>query len=255
MNELRVAVFQFSTAWMQQDTNLKKVSLVADRLRGKADILFLPEMFNTGYNMHPESIPPDWQTQCIETMQNIAAKTGIWIGGSIPFHSMGRWKNTMVVINADGIVSQYDKTHLFSPAGEKEHYVAGESFEFFMFGDWCIRPLICYDLRFPYASFQSPAPDILVYSANWPGTRIKHWHTLLSARAIENQCYVIGVNRTGEDDNGYWYPGESTIISFSGQTIYCGKEKEEMTISTLDLAALKEYRQKLPFLNDRRTIG
>ncbi|MCE2789697.1 MAG: hypothetical protein LW630_07280 [Saprospiraceae bacterium] len=255
MDKLRVAVFQFSTVWMQQDTNLKKVSLIADSLQGHADILFLPEMFNTGYNMHPESIPPDWQKQCIETLKDIATKTEIWIGGSIPFQSMGRWKNTMVVINSDGIVSQYDKTHLFSPAGEKEHYHAGASFEYFKVGEWCIRPLICYDLRFPYASFQSPAPDILVYSANWPATRIKHWHALLCARAIENQCYVVGVNRTGEDYNGYNYPGESTIISFSGETIFCGKEKEEMTIAALDLAALKEYRQKLPFLSDRRIIG
>ena len=160
----------------------------------------------------------------------------------------------MVTVSKEGLIHSYDKIHLFTPAGEKEVYSEGDLTTTFMLKDWKIQPLICYDLRFPYLTFNSNQVDIIIYSANWPVARVSHWKALLAARAIENQCYVIAVNRTGIDKNGYEYPGASTIIDYSGQILQEMDENEGFITEKIIKSDMTQYRKKLPFLNDRKFI-
>lgn len=251
---MRIAICQLDTTWMDQERNLRKISAMAEEVSGRAEMIFLPEMFNTGYVMTPGQIPIQWQDSCIDRLQQIANAGECWIAGSIPYFQEGRWVNRLLVISAQGVQAHYDKSHLFTPAGESAVYAPGATSNVFHKGLWCFRPLICYDLRFPYLSFQTPMADVLFYSANWPSARISHWHALLKARAIENQCYVIGVNRTGTDHNGYTYPGQSTIISYTGDVVCTLSEEESVATAILEKSALEEYRKKLPFSADRKII-
>ena len=251
---MRVTVFQFSTIWMKPDENLERVSKVCSAISGQSDLLILPEMFNTGYTMKPHEIPVQWQDDTIQTLTSLASAYDLSICGSIPMFKNDSWYNTMVTVSKEGLIHSYDKIHLFTPAGEKEVYSEGDLTTTFMLKDWKIQPLICYDLRFPYLTFNSNQVDIIIYSANWPVARVSHWKALLAARAIENQCYVIAVNRTGIDENGYEYPGASTIIDYSGQILQEMDENEGFITEKIIKSEMTQYRKKLPFLNDRKFI-
>jgi predicted amidohydrolase len=251
---MNVAIYQFDTKWLDPQVNLDKVEKVARQVSGNASMLFLQEMFTTGYTMQPSDVPEWWQVECMERLLSIAGDTGVTIAGSIPYQENGSWTNRMIVLGPEGLQAAYDKIQLFRLAGEADVYSAGEETVAFQSGEWLVRPLICYDLRFPYLSFKSPDAHILFYSANWPQTRITHWQTLLKARAIENQCYVIGVNRTGTDNNGYAYPGKSSVISYSGEVLCEMGPEEGLQTIALSMDALSEYRCKLPFLADRKFI-
>lgn len=251
---MRVTVFQFSTIWMKPDENLERVSKVCSAISGQSDLLILPEMFNTGYTMKPHEIPVQWQDDTIQTLTSLASGYDLTICGSIPMFKNNNWYNTMVTVSKEGLIHSYDKIHLFTPAGEKEVYAEGNITSAFMLYDLKIQPLICYDLRFPYLTFNHDIADIVIYSANWPVARVSHWKALLAARAIENQCYVIAVNRTGIDENGYEYPGASTIIDYSGQILQEMDENEGFITEKIIKSEMTLYRKKLPFLNDRKFI-
>jgi len=251
---MRLSLYQFPTKWMDPETNLKSIAKVCEAITGQSDMLILPEMFNTGYTMKPGEIPADWQDETIETLTNLASQYKLAFCGSIPMIKFDRWYNTMIIVSKEGLEHSYDKIHLFTPAGEKDVYAEGQITSSFLFHDWKIKPLICYDLRFPYLAFNQEIPDMVVYSANWPDTRVSHWKALLKARAIENQCYVVGVNRTGKDENGFDYPGASTIIDYSGQILQEMDEKEGFFTQKIDKDEMTRYRNELPFLNDRKII-
>lgn len=250
---MKIAIYQFPTKWMDHLANLKEIENVCQNISGKADLLILPEMFNTGYTMQPQEIPDYWQTETIYKLTEFASSYNLVISGSIPCKKGNKWYNTFIFISDKGIIHTYDKIHLFSPAGENDSYTSGNEFNYLVLNDWKILPLICYDLRFPYLTFGFENPDLIVFSANWPETRIDHWKTLLKARAIENQCYVIGVNRTGLDPNGYKYPGASIIYNYNGDLLTeMGNNVDVSTIS-LSLENIIHYRKKLPFLGDRKS--
>ncbi|MFZ1751361.1 MAG: nitrilase-related carbon-nitrogen hydrolase [Saprospiraceae bacterium] len=250
---MRVTVFQYSTIWMDHEANLARIDAVCQKISGTSDLLLLPEMFNTGYTMQPSAIPPGCGQITINKLMDLAYQHDLTIAGSIPIKKEDGYYNSFIAINKDGIIYQYDKIHLFTPAGEKEVYNDGLEIKMWNFNGWTIQGLVCYDLRFPYVSFHNATPEIIIYSANWPTARIHHWKQLLIARAIENQAYVIGINRTGDDLNGYHYPGASCIIDFAGETVLMLDDQPSFQTVTLDKDALTGYRKKLPFLDDRKS--
>ena len=250
---MKVTLFQYATAWMNPVENLAKIADVCRNITGTSELLVLPEMFNTGYTMKPDEIPVSWQEDCIKELTRLAEDYDLAICGSMPMFKSNKWHNTMITVTKDGLLHQYDKIHLFTPAGEKEVYAEGFITTCYSILGWKIKPLICYDLRFPYLSYNTSIPDVIIYSANWPIARIEHWRILLRARAIENQCYVIGVNRTGKDENQYEYPGNSAIIDYNGTVITEMDNFEGYSTSILHMDKMEDFRKRLPFLNDRKS--
>jgi predicted amidohydrolase len=241
--------------WLQPAENLKNIQTVCAQISGKADILILPEMFATSYVLETSLLSVDWQEDIVKNLMLFCKEFQLIITGSIPFFQKGKWFNKMITVDSSGLIHEYDKIHLFTPAGEDKNYAKGEKISVWNLGKWKVLPLICYDLRFPYLSFNEEMPDIIIYAANWPEGRIHHWDALLKARAIENQCYVIGVNRFGTDENGYVYPGHSAVFDFKGdQLLSIGKNKN-FDVAALDFESMMEYRKKLPFQDDRKTCA
>ncbi len=247
---MRVTIFQYDVAWLNPASNLLKIEEACEQLSGQTDILVLPEMFNTGYIMQTQDINTNWQDETIQKLSTYSASYGITICGSIPMFREGQYFNTFIVVNALGVIAKYDKIHLFSLAGETNQYEAGTQTTQFEINDFVIKPLICYDLRFPYISYSESPVDLIIYTANWPKTRVSHWKSLLVARAIENQCYVVGVNRTGSDGNGYHYPGSSMIVDYNGDILVEMDESPCFMTYDLDVDKMKAFREKLPFLQD-----
>lgn len=248
---MRVSIFQYDIAWLDPAANLSKIEEVCAQLSGKTDLLVLPEMFNTGFIMQTQDLVTNWQDDTIQKLSTFSAEYGMTISGSIPMYRDGQYFNTFIVVNAIGVVAKYDKIHLFSMAGESDHYESGHQTVQFHFDNFLVQPLICYDLRFPYLSYTETPADVLIYTANWPTTRISHWKSLLIARAIENQCYVIGVNRTGSDHNGYIYPGSSMIVDYNGDILVEMQESPAFTTYDLYISKMNSFRENLPFLKDR----
>jgi predicted amidohydrolase len=174
--------------------------------------------------------------------------------GTIPYKlNDNAYTNAFIAVNKSGLKALYHKVHLFNPSGEGKCYTSGENTISFFHAGFTILPLICYDLRFPYLSYNAEEKvDLIVYSANWPVSRINHWRQLLMARAIENQCYVIGVNRVGQDMNGLEYNGNSIAVDYSGNIIAEGGTEAKNVAVVLDKEAMMAYRAKCPFLKDNR---
>jgi predicted amidohydrolase len=248
---MRVTVLQYATAWQAPEENLAYIREVCTTLKGSTDMLLLHEMFNTGYTMKPQELAPDCDMQSIIHLTETAAMSNMVIGGSMPTFREGKYYNTFQFVSGQGVIHSYDKIHLFGMAGEHRVYTAGQKTGIFDYNGFHILPLICYDLRFSYLTLIKPYPDLIVYTANWPIARVAHWKALLAARAIENQCYVIGINRTGVDPNGYVYPGASCIIGPDGKTISELEDQPAYVTASLDLDEMRLFRQKLPFLQDR----
>jgi predicted amidohydrolase len=229
-------------------------------------------MFSTGFSMQPKKLAETMEGETIQWMKQVAAKKKIILTGSLiikdsspPLHEeMGSggeaYYNRLVWVLPNGQVGHYDKRHLFAYADEDQHYTPGEKRLIASVKGWKINLLVCYDLRFPVWSRQAspqrrgeqstPEYDILIYVANWPERRVHAWTTLLRARAIENQCYVIGVNRTGDDGNKIHYTGESMAIDPMGEILYHKKDEDDVFTVTLDRSHLEKVREKFPFWKD-----
>lgn len=246
---MEVAIVQYSPIWGQVDENLQHVEKIVEGLVSGTELVIFPETFTTGFHPEPENIANIDFQYALEFLKRLSQKTGIAIMGSIASRRDERYFNTFLLIS--GMYHQsYDKVHLFSFGREREAFTQGDGPRIFDFQGQKMRPLICYDLRFPYISFEPEPFDLIVYVASWPAPRIHHWQQLLIARAIENQCYTIGVNRTGTDGLGLSYPGSSMAISYDGSII---NDAEDTAISyiRLDFEAQKHYRSRLPFHTDR----
>lgn len=251
MEMLNISLYQFSTLWLDYKENIAAIEKNCQELPQKTDLLLLPEMFNTAYVLDTKWLDVSMQDYTINKLTEISSASDVIIGGSIPYYRSGNWYNTFIFVDKSGLVASYDKIQLFAPAGEKVYYNSGKGISYYDLSNWKIQPLICYDLRFPYLSFSLQSPDVLIYSANWPVTRIHHWKSLLIARAIENQCYVVGINRTGQDENGFIYPGATMVVDFNGQIITELDDKPQFTSLSLDKSAMFNFRKKLPFSDDR----
>jgi predicted amidohydrolase len=248
---MKILIHQIDTKWLKKEENILRVEQSC-LSNDEVDLYLLPEMFNTGYvmspEMHAESIDDSFTINCIKDL--LKNKKTV-IGGSIPTKNGDEYFNTFVFINEKGVINHYSKIHLFKIAGEDRRYSAGTNTNIFSLSDVKIKSLICYDLRFPYISFQNKNEhyDLLIYSANWPSARIEQWKKLLIARAIENQCFVIGINRIGMDNHGYEYPGNSLVVDYTGD-ILLNCEYNEVNVVDLDFSPMYAYRKKLNFLDD-----
>lgn len=247
---MKITLIQTSLAWENAEANRKHfVNLLEGAER--ADLIILPEMFSTGFTMNPEAVAEAMDGPTVTWMKNMAAEKDCAVTGSIVVEEDGNYYNRLLFVYPNGKFETYDKRHLFSLAKEDEYYTAGKDRLIVEYKGWKICPLVCYDLRFPVFSRNTEDFDLLLYVANWPTQRLQAWSSLLPARAIENVCYVAGVNRIGEDDNGHPYPGHSQAVDYLGKALIQPTEEEGVFTVNLNKEALMEVRQKLGFLNDR----
>jgi predicted amidohydrolase len=246
---INVTLIQSDIIWEDRILNLKKYQEKLNQIES-TDLIILPEMFTTGFSMSPKGISESMNGETIQWMKANASKMNSAICGSIIIEEDGKYFNRFIWVSPDGSIHHYDKRHLFSFAGENKNYTPGDEKIIIEYKGWKICPLICYDLRFPVWSRNSEDYDLLIYVANWSDKRKSAWKSLLTARAIENQCYVIGVNRVGEDSKNY-YSGDSSLINALGETLYTNSHIEEMYSTTISKYDLNKVRTQLPFLNDK----
>ncbi|MDR6969147.1 putative amidohydrolase [Flavobacterium arsenatis] len=248
---MKIALIQTDIIWEDADQNRKNFEEKINTIASDVDLIILPEMFTTGFSMHPEALAETMKGESVLWLQHLAKAKNAAITGSLIIKENDRFYNRLVFVFPSGEIQFYDKRHLFSLAGEDELYSAGAKKLIVEYKGWKICPLICYDLRFPVFSRNTEDYDLLIYAANWPTTRILAWDTLLKARAIENMCYTIGVNRIGKDGNDHPYSGHTQVVDFLGNSVIEPSEKEIILIAELDKQQLLETRKKLDFLNDR----
>lgn len=248
---LRVSLIQSTLVWENRNANLAQFTSLLSDLKGKTDLVVLPEMFTTGFTMHAAEYAEATEAQTLTWMRQQAAALDAALTGSIIVQDGDTYFNRLLWVYPDGSYVTYDKRHLFSYAGEHQHYSHGTKRALISWKDFLICPFICYDLRFPVWSRNTDAYDLAIYVANWPSARIDAWRTLLKARAIENQCFVIGVNITGQDGNGLEYPGGSSAFDYTGaELLHAGSQVGVYTV-TLDLNPMQQFRSRFHFLRDR----
>ena len=285
MSTLSITTIQTNLHWEDKSANLKMLEQKINSIKEKTEIVVLPEMFSTGFSMKTETLAETMEGETVQWMKRIAAEKKIILTGSLIIkeralspseHTSAAkngsearggevYHNRLIWMQPDGQYGVYDKRHCFAFAGEDEHYTAGTKRLIASVKGWKINLLVCYDLRFPVWARQTSSPnpspqaekgattpeyDVLIYVANWPEKRIHAWKTLLQARAIENQCYVVGTNRVGDDGNNIHYSGESMIVDPLGEVLYTKKDEEDIFTIALDKTHLQTRREKFPFLRD-----
>lgn len=253
MKDLKITFIQTGLYWENIDWNLELFSKKLESIEEETALIILPEMFTTGFTMQPELLAEGMNGKAVAWMKAQAQKKQCVVTGSFACEENGNYFNRLVWMRPDGSYSTYDKRHLFTMANEDKHYMAGTKKIIEEIKGWRICPLICYDLRFPVWARNKNADryDLLIYVANWPERRSHPWKTLLLARSIENQCYVAGVNRVGNDGNEIYHSGDSAVINFKGEILSKTPARDECieTIS-LSYAELEEFRRQFPVLND-----
>jgi omega-amidase len=247
METLKIVAVQTDLFWEDKTANLANLEEKLASINTSPDLIILPEMFNTGFSMDTKQLAEPMNFTTFKWMKQMAAKHEAVIIGSYIVNENGQNYNRLIWIEPNGDFDTYDKRHLFRMGGENEHYSAGKKRIIKNLKGWNICPLICYDLRFPVWSRNKNCEyDILIYIANWPKPRAHIWSNLLIARAIENQSYVIGVNRVGIDGSGLVYSGDSAIIDFKGQTLVSETEKESILYYEINKKELLDFREKFP---------
>jgi len=245
-NDLKLALVQTTLAWHDRGANLAHFERLLEQARG-ADLVVLPEMFTTGFSMDSQALAEPENGPASKWLKAQAQRLDAVVTGSVIVQdSAGLYRNRLLWACPNGGVLYYDKRHLFRMANEHEHYTAGEHQVTFVLKGWSIRPLVCYDLRFPVWSRDSQETDLILYTANWPGARRMHWNRLLPARAIENLCYVAGVNRIGTDGKGFAYTGDSQVLDFQGESVLSAGEADGVFHVSLSKEELTAYRARFP---------
>lgn len=251
-NELTVIGIQADLFWENSDKNLDFFEQTILELPNSADLIVLPEMFTSGFTMHPQHVAEKINGKSVRWMQKIAQQKKAAITGSLVIEEGKKFYNRLVFVHPSGKIETYNKRHSFTLAGEDKAYQSGDKKLIINYKGWKICPLICYDLRFPVWARNTENYDLLIYMANWPVARIKAWETLLKARAIENMSYVIGVNRTGKDANNYQYSGNSLIVDFLGDEMASlTKNKIGLIATSINKEKQDRMREKLGFLTDQ----
>jgi len=286
MSSLTITTIQTGVQWEDKRANLKRLGERILAIPEPTELVVLPEMFSTGFSMRPEALAERMDGPTLAWMQEIAARKKIILTGSIIVEEEDHYYNRLIWMLPNGQYGYYDKRHRFAYAGENEHYTAGHKRLIASVKGWKVLLLVCYDLRFPVWSRQTPQReggagdvatgagavvdalrdagvadvtpprsteleyDLLLYVANWPERRAHAWKTLLQARAIENQCFVAGVNRIGDDGNGIYHSGDTMIIDPLGETLYQAAAREEAFTLPLRKDELTRIRQRFPFWQD-----
>ena len=253
---MKVTLIQTALHWEDRQKNLAHFDTVVNSIKESTDLIVLPEMFSTGFTMNPAKLADPLNGPSLQWMAKKAKEKNAVITGSVAVNDSGNYYNRLFWVEPNGNVITYDKRHLFRMAGEDKHYAMGTKKIITSLKGFNICPQICYDLRFPVWSRNTYTKtngaltatyDVLIYVANWPEVRSYPWKQLLIARAIENQCYVIGVNRIGKDGNDITHSGDSMVVNPRGQIISKTKANEESieTIS-LDKIFLDNFRKTFP---------
>ena len=247
INDLIITLIQTDLEWENIDANLslfdKKIDLAPD----DTHLIVLPEMFTTGFSMKSHSLFEDMSGHTISWLKEKSRQKNVDIAGSAIIKERQNYYNRLLWVKPGGDVFSYDKCHLFPLAGEDKVFTPGKNNITIELNGWRIRPFICYDLRFPgWIRNRDYVYDIALFVANWPEKRSLHWKTLLLARAIENHCYIIGVNRIGSDEMGSTYSGDSSIISPKGDILFQKAFDICVHTSKLSYQTLKEYRKSFP---------
>jgi len=246
VQDLTVTLLQTALAWQDPAANRAHFGDLVRSLPAATDLIVLPEMFTTGFTMDVRDQAESMAGPTVAWMTTLAREADATLCGSLIVEEGGKFYNRCVWMPPDGRHAHYDKRHLFRMAGEHEHFAAGTSREIFSLKGWRICPLICYDLRFPVWSRGVNAFDLLIYVANWPAARRGAWQALLPARAVENQCYVAGVNRVGTDGKGIAYAGDSCLYDYLGEALHSLGSGPGQSTATLGAEDLQRYREKFP---------
>ena len=261
MQPLTITLIQTNLIWENKAANLLMLEQKIKAIEERTEIVVLPEMFSTGFSMNNEALAEDMNGETVNWMKRVAAQNKIVLTGSIIIKENNKFYNRLIWMLPNGDYGVYDKRHLFGFGNETEHYSAGNKRLIASVKGWKINLQICYDLRFPVWARQALSPseraadeaaeyDVLIYVANWPERRSHAWKTLLCARAIENQCYVVGVNRVGDDGNKIYHSGNSMVIDSAGAVLYHKEDDEDIFTITFQKEQLVEFRNKFPFLKD-----
>jgi omega-amidase len=277
MSTLTITTIQADLSWEDKAANLRLFEEKIDAIGSPTEIVILPEMFSTGFSMNPGTLAEKMDGPTLVWMKQIAVSKKIILTGSLIIEEEGNYFNRLIWMLPNGQYGYYDKRHRFAYAGEDEKYTAGSKRLIASVKGWRVNLLVCYDLRFPVWSRQGSAPshpgpaaapsgqsaspregfalpspeyDLLIYVANWPQRRIHAWKTLLQARAIENQSYVVGVNRVGDDGNNIHYSGDTMIVDPLGEVLYQAPGEEAVFTYTLQKDKLEEARSRYPFWRD-----
>lgn len=250
---MKISILQLDLVWENPQENLRKADAAIASAPG-ADLYVLPEMFPTGFCTVPDGVAEPEGGPVLQWMKDKAARTDAALAGSVAVRHEGRYYNRFYFVTPDGSVTWYDKKHLFTYGGEHERFTAGDKRVVIEFRGVRIMLLVCYDLRFPIWSRNHGDYDMILYVASWPVTRMNAWKSLLVARAIENQCYVAGVNRVGTDPSNE-YGGGSMVIDPYGKMIASCEDGVECSASAeIDIPMLEAFREKFPVLNDSDII-
>ena len=264
MSQLTITTIQTNLVWEDKVANLQLLEEKINAIEEKTEIVVLPEMFSTGFSMQPQLFAETMEGETVDWMRRIAEDKRIIVTGSIIIKEENHFYNRLIWMLPNGDVGFYNKRHLFAYGEEDKHYTAGNKRLIASVKGWKINLQVCYDLRFPVWARQAapslpppkveekanPEYDVLIYVANWPERRSHAWKTLLCARAIENQCYVVGVNRVGTDGHNINYSGNSLVIDPLGEVLYHMAEEEDIFTITLQKEWLEEVRTKFPFWKD-----
>lgn len=250
MANLTISLVQYDIAWEDKYANFRKIENLIQQIES-TEMIVLPEMFSTGFSMNVALMAEPMDGQTVEWLKKIARDKDVAICGSIIIQENNQYFNRLLFVQPDGKINSYDKRHLFTMGNEQKYYTPGEKQLIVEFKGFRILPLVCYDLRFPVWSRNSGNFDLMIYVANWPSTRRKSWKTLLRARAIENQSYLVAVNRIGVDANGIVYNGDSYTIDAKGKIIQkLPKNKEGVITEKYSLESLQKFRRNFPVLGD-----
>ena len=254
MQNLKITLIQTELAWEDIERNLSMFDAIIDDIQDDTHLVILPEMFTTGFTMNAENLAQDMTGSSVKWLRDKSKQKNVDLVGSIIADDNGRFFNRLIWAKPEGDMLTYDKRHLFRMAGEEKVYSAGHKNIIVELSGWKIRPFVCYDLRFPlWTRNFSKQYDAAIFIANWPERRSNHWKLLLQARAVENQCYVVGVNRIGIDGNGHPYSGDSSIIDPWGNVLF--HKHDEACIFTAELSydVLNNCRESFPAWMDADT--
>jgi predicted amidohydrolase len=252
-NILRIALVQADLVWEAPEQNRTRFSEILHTvLKEAVDVVVLPEMFTSGFTMNPSAVAEPMSGPAVSWMKTMALQYDVAITGSLVIVEGGKYYNRLVFVTPKGVLGYYDKRHTFTLVGEGDVYEAGTEQCVIHYKGWNLCLLICYDLRFPVWSRNTANYDVLLYVANWPIPRITAWNILLQARAIENMCYSVGVNRVGVDGVGVAYSGNSGCYDVLGRSLTAQPlEGTTYEIVTLSKSHIDKFRRKFKFLDDK----
>ena len=248
---MKATVIQTDIKWENKDANLEHLSLVLDKIERGTDLVVLPEMFTTAFSMNPGSLAETMEGRSVQWMKERSSAGNYALCGSLIIGEEGKYYNRLIFVTPTGNIVKYDKRHLHSISGENTVYSPGNERVTCSYKELDFNLQVCYDLRFPVWSRNRGDSDVIIYSANWPKVRSYAWKSLLVARAIENQCYVLGVNRIGTSPDGTSYSGDSLIIGPKGEVLASlDPDNEGIITAELSKKLLDKYRLDMPVWRD-----